>query len=254
MANQALFNAIADLVEEDQERYNQGSWGDLVDPVTGEEENIDPQHPRFQLCHTRACIAGHAVALTTSPFDLRRAADAVVKERRSSDGGVYFDEDSDEYKRIDEAYINRPIPYSTMMDKVMNLKFGGEYSYVSWGDAGAKLLEIDEYEGRQLFSGGWEPHEMDVPTALRLIGEGAKVDDVTNHSEEDVRQALNAGFDTVDEYQSSINTPECDSCGHEFSSWDLVELVKKGINSSLFSSYELQSLVDHARTKGLYIN
>lgn len=124
--NAQLFNDIANMIQKQPERYDQGTWGSV-------------RAGRTLDCGTSHCIAGWAATL------------ALPREAWQPD----------EYGDYDDI-----------------VTVDGLERYI--GEWAGEVLGLSEEDAERLFSGGWQPEAgMTVPDALRAIGDGVDVYDVT---------------------------------------------------------------------------
>lgn len=123
--NAELFFAVADAIEREPHRYDQGDWFDHWEPLS---EMPPPA------CGTTACIAGWAIACGRHSGSLKAAA-------------------TEWNEAVDQDYPE---------------------------DEAAELLGLAPHDADRLFHSHWRPHDgLSVPDALRKVGEGAAVEDVS---------------------------------------------------------------------------
>lgn len=149
--NRDLFHAIAQIIEDDPSRYDQRYYiFDTHGRVFRSILDDAGSHP----CNTVCCIAGHAVLLCLGENGLTEAVKAY-----GPDGNRSFP--STHLQRAVQDRLPQSAPRAISM-------------------AAAQELGLTTIEANVLFDTRWRPAEdLDVPTALRLLGEGAAVTDVT---------------------------------------------------------------------------
>jgi len=167
MRNQLLFNLVADLIEKDEDRYKQDTWGNFTTEDGRYREMNAALAAEYHPCNTVGCIAGNAIILSTSQVDMVRAIEEASRQ-----------------------WAKDEIALATVLEHLAE-KQGFRYPPIQ--NYAADLLGIDGESADLLFGAAWFPRYMDVPTALRLIGQGANVTDVTYYAEERVRQAMAEG-------------------------------------------------------------
>lgn len=148
MRNKELFYKVAEMVT-DEHHYNQGVWADFADGAwpdnireisQGEIVEIDP-------CGTAACIAGNAM---------------IAKQMVGLTMNKWMDEL--------EFVLNQD---HSLYDKGTAIRFCAP-------TIAADLLDLELEEAAILFDEDWEPKEgLTVPDALRMLGDGADIEDVT---------------------------------------------------------------------------
>lgn len=187
--NRDLFYRVAEHIEEHRALYYQGSWIDdqhhLRTTKDVERLRADVEAGRYQACDSRACICGRGVLLTLDRRTLAAAFAAQVEVSR---------------ERLAECTSGEATPFdayrvTSLEDAVVAHVFPAR-GWSVWSEAGAEVYGLDLDEAARLFDGDWRPQHMDVPEALRLIGDGATVEAVTYFYEPEVRKALADGRTT----------------------------------------------------------
>lgn len=176
--NELLFNLVASVVEADEGRYNQETWGNFTDEDGQLRELNAARASDYHPCNTTACIAGNAIVLATSQLEMVRAIEEASRKLATE---TYGDEPCPNGLRVTLAHV-----LETMAE-------GQGFRDAPIQNYAADLLGLDGESADLLFGAGWFPRSMEVPTALRLIGQGANVTDVTYYPEEQVRAAMEAG-------------------------------------------------------------
>lgn len=184
--NAALLREIADVIDTKPGRYNQSrwegwytndgcdfvadwdliGWGSTAPVEQGVAHVLEVTDPNAG-CGSTFCIAGWAIALSATPDELKRAAQACVYE--DVNGAEFVD------------YTNHDIALCAIVGERLGLH--AIHSVV----AGA-LLGLTLHE-RSLFDGEWQPAGTDeddpyndphlVAAALRRLADGASLGDVT---------------------------------------------------------------------------
>ena len=157
--NRKLFYQIADITETYPERYEQCAWGFAS----------IPEHPGVQVpsmetmdrviydgneyaCGTAHCIAGWALTLSKTAKPVSYPV----------------------WNRLGDTILRTSFDWSTVQ-----LENGNVRGIIEWA-ADELGLSIDE--ANDLFSGGWMPRQdLSVGDALRLIGDGASIYEVSYH-------------------------------------------------------------------------
>jgi hypothetical protein len=141
MLNRKMFYQIADIIEENPERWNQDSW---IDNETGwidsNNSAIIYNGTEYQ-CGTTQCVAGWAVLLNHEG----------LSEDGSTDGALCFN---------DDYVISR-------------------FSCEDWISVGARVLGLSEKDAAILFqvTDIEYPERFDMPRVLREIADGRNVYD-----------------------------------------------------------------------------
>jgi len=179
--NAELFRAIADVIEEDPNRYNQQNWGHEPAGLLkfGFNSNWDDAIKDVETCGTSFCIAGHAAALSGYvPLIKQNAVNVDPVMHLTPDETAL-------HAAGEQAYILRPDWYRV---KPKNQPDAG------WARTPAvarDLLGLTPEDADILFDESWEPETADfwdsdevrarkVAEALRDIAAGDSVRSVTN--------------------------------------------------------------------------
>lgn len=124
---------------------NEAMFGRIADQIEQHPDWYDQQDWDLSQCGTVCCIGGWAIVLAATP-DKHAAARADTAEGRP---------------RSFLFYLGRRMGFHSVYD------------------AASQTLGLDEHEAAALFSADWRAADGDVPAALRAIGRGTPVADVT---------------------------------------------------------------------------
>lgn len=137
-----MFERIARLIERDPARYDQEEW---IGPLTG--------------CGSRGCVGGWAIMLNASGREQETDAwEAAMLNHPPNDDDV-----------------DNPFFELAYLAELADLQDMGREIKV----AAARILGIEKDEADILFDQYWTANDGDVPAALRAIGRGTPVGDVT---------------------------------------------------------------------------
>ena len=178
--NKELFYKIADEIEKDTYRYDQAIWGgSIFRPTADTPECIEDTINQVKelACGTAHCIAGHAAMLSGWTPKIRKSYGF------SSDGFVNIEINWEELEppegETNPDLLSDPHP----------------------GNLGERLLGLRPEEANVLFSEYWRPvdwrwehaledeplsawNAMAVGNALRSLGNGASISEVTLYEDE----------------------------------------------------------------------
>lgn len=123
---------------------NEAMFGRIADQIEQHPDQYNQQDWDKSECGTVCCIGGWALMLAATPDKLAAAR-----------------ADTEEGTRSFLLYLSRRMGFHSI------------------GFAAEQILGLTTHEALALFNGEWEAKGGDVPAALRAIGRGASVMDVT---------------------------------------------------------------------------
>ena len=171
--NKELFYKIADVIENDLSVYDQSWWGAHIYETcpNGDDEALERTKARVleQSCGTSHCIAGHAAVLAGYKPEVRKGYVPAFGKA--------------------EAHIVIEINWEEMFSPNGNVM-----DHPS--DIGRKVLGLSPEEASILFGEYWRPLDWDddasdevnakyVAEALRALGDGWSIYDVTEHESDE---------------------------------------------------------------------